>query len=296
MRYQEFVQKLGKGNSGKSYPVYGFFGPEEFLRRKGLEIISQADKNLSAGVKRFPPDNFNAPDFFQELYAVPFFQQRKLVVLNLGVHWEMMEKMYPDLEEYLRNPSPFSILVINAEQWVPHSKVTRLIEEKGIVIECTPMPSWEINRWVITEVRAHGKSISAPVVQALIERTGNALDKIDDAIQRLVLFLGPRTAITPEDIRESVENERDYVLKELAQAVLQRKKARALTILNRLVLEGAETNKIIGYLRGVFKRENLGRAELKSRITDLLEADLSIKTGLLPEDQAISRLILKLTQ
>lgn len=301
LTFQEFVKRIQSKSISGNARVLAFVGPEQFLRNRGIKFIRSINADLTEETKLFQPITFDHKAFLNELYSVPFLQQRKLIVLDLGQISSQsngltnQSSIEASLEEYFLMPSLFSILVITTDNWCLRPKLKDLIiKNDGLLVECTKIPDYQLIRWVITEIQAYGKTITLPTARFLIEQTGNDLTKIDETIQKSVLFVGKQRQIGREAMQQLVAEDREYDKKTLVKAILSHQAYKALEMLNRFVAEDNETYQIIGYLAGVFKRESLPLKMRHKKIKLLLETDIAIKTGLMPEDRALQLLVVKL--
>ncbi|MCK5578946.1 MAG: DNA polymerase III subunit delta [Planctomycetes bacterium] len=297
MNYLEFIRKL-RGhssveiNSLKKHRIFVLSGPEDFLKERALEQIRSLHPEIIGRLKIFRSDDFIGADFLNELYSVSFFQEKKLVLLKLLPGQSGRSEIISVLEKYLSAPSLFVGLIIMVDRWPKNSAVARLAAEKGLTVDCYKIPEYELARWVVAECRARKKRLSFRHAQLIVDRIENDLNKLDALIRNLVLFVGSREEINSADIDKFVEPDRRYETKQLARAITRRQTSESLKIIRRLLTKGESINMIIGYLTWYFKSEST--PELKSKLKNLLEADLAIKTGLMDEELAAEMLVLKL--
>lgn len=80
----------------------------------------------------------------------------------------------------------------------------------------------------------------------------------------------------------------------LGSLINQKKPQEALAILNELILQKTQAQKIIGGLRYQWEKESLGIKEKARRFNLLLETDVNIKTGRVKEAIALEILLVKL--
>lgn len=303
LTFKEFINRIQSKTIAHHTRIFAFIGPERFLRNKGVKLIKSINSDLSKDTKLFQPNNFDSSLFLNELYSVPFLQQRKLIILNLSqpgpsVNDSVNQKdINNSLEKYVLAPSLFSLLIIVAEKWCLRPKLKDLlVKNNALLIECAKIPDHQLIRWVTTEIQSYDKTISLPVARSLIEQTGNDLAIIDEAIQKLILYAGKHRQIEHESVQKLVAQDREYDKKELVKAILSHQSYKALQIINRLIAEGNDTYQIVGYLAGVFKREPISLKARRKKIKTLLATDLSIKTGLTPEDRALQLLVTNLVR
>ena len=184
-------------------------------------------------------------------------------------------------------PSEYAILIINAD------KSLNLSHKLLLNIECEPLTYTESPQWVTSQVKAHGKSITPAMARLLVQYTGNDLNRIDEVIQKLVLFVGKREAIEEQDVKGLVDARNEGEINNLVNYIRDGKTSAALEELERLLDMGESVEKIIGFL-GWYFRTNPSKKQTDN-LSKLLQADIAIKTSLLPEDLALKMLIVQVT-
>ena len=306
MLFSEFIKQL-KSCSLQALPsIYIFTGPAKQvleLKEKGLQMLA-ATLTGAAGdgdiIKRFDVTNFNESEFWTELYAVPFLNKTRLVVLNISERMDFIGKIDAQLKDYLAGKSLFTRLIIFIDKWEGLSvDLSRAASKKAWIIEYRPITDEDLPRWISGQLSIARKNISISGARLLAEKTGNDLARIDAVLEKLVLFHKDSQTISDDSILNFVDTDRDFDIKELTNAIIRRQLDRALKIANQLLQKGEPVNKIFGFLRTGLaydaKYQN-NNALLLSRYNKLLSADLSIKTGKLTEELALQMLIVRLAR
>jgi DNA polymerase III delta subunit len=324
MLFSEFIKQLNLHPPQELPSLYIFTGPGKLvseLKEKGLKILTSIlvkDKRSSdpsdsepsgrtcksnadhIEIKRFDITNFNEAEFWNDVYAVPFLNKPRLVILNIGNKTDFIGKIDESLKEYISTKSFFTKLVIFVDKWENYSEsLGRLANKKVWIIDYQPISQNDLPKWISAELKLYGKEISFRDAVFIAERTGNNLSEIDAVIQKLVLFHKDSRNISNESVCNFVDVERDYDIKELGEALVNKQTDRALIIVNQLLRKGESVNKIIGYLRWFFSnnyRYQNNQRLLSYYYEKLLEYDLAIKTGLLPDDLALQMLAIKLSR
>jgi len=302
MLFSEFLKQV-KSQQPQTLPcLYIFTGPAKQvseLKEKGLQILIQA-MAVNETVRRFDTVNFNQPEFWTELYAVPFLNKSRLVLLNVADKIDFINRMEKPLSDYLSGKTFFTRLVIFADKLEGlTASFSRLLNKKGWVIQCEPISEEKLPGWIAAQLNIYDKKISLSDARLLAEKTGNDLSVIDAALKKLVLFHKDVQTISTESIYNFVDTEKDFDINELSDAIINRQPDMALKVANQLLRKGESVNRILGFLRGAFAynaRYQKNNALLLSRYNKLLAADLAIKTGRLPEDLALQTLIVKLSR
>lgn len=305
MVYKEFVTRLAQAKA--MMPVYVFTGAESFLKAQGLKmLIERFSPDAPIGtpltlrttespleIKRFNQRSFDEAAFWNEVYLVPFFNSRRLIVLEAD-DAAFPNKIIGPLDEFLAQKSTGSaslaLVIPEVSGRGDGGKILRLGEKHGWLVDCPRIQEYDLPRWLTMQLKQSGKTISRDNAKILLESTGNDLAKIDAAITKLALYARNQAEITTEILQNLVERNADYDIKELGASIVNHNPGKALTVLDRLIAEGEAPPRILGYLRWYLGR-NQDQKLLRQRYKQLLDTDLAIKTGRLPEEMAMQMMV-----
>jgi DNA polymerase-3 subunit delta len=183
----------------------------------------------------------------------------------------------PVYEELLKAGMPEdSVLVLTAEVVDERRALFKIIKAQGVVIDCGVGPkkdyatqmSLDVARDAIRQaVAAARKTIDRAAGEYILERTGLSMRALASELEKLVLFVGPRTEIGLADAAAVLSGSREAGIFDLTNALAERDAARALRALRSLLarrepavmllgLAAAEVRNLV-YARGLID-EKLG--------------------------------------
>jgi DNA polymerase-3 subunit delta len=328
VKYQDLVSNL---KQHKIAPLYLFYGEEEFLIQEAVDLI--VETVVEPGARDF---NFNVlycrdtsvSDIVNLAQTLPFMSEKRLVIAK-----EIDAFKAADLEElvpYLNDPSPSTCLVLLSNQGKYDKKsVVSAVEAKGGVIRFYPLLDREIVGWIESRAKSSGMTIQRDAAQYLWQTVGNDLQKIKNELEKIKLYLKDRTSITFDDVKTVVGDFREYSSFDLAAALGQKNRGKALLILSRLLQEGEAPVGLLGsvawnfrrllqakamesagvgpdeimkklrvifHQAGLFKEQmrRYSAEELRESFSVMLEADRALKSGGLNGRLVLERMILKL--
>ncbi|MFH1227385.1 MAG: DNA polymerase III subunit delta [Planctomycetota bacterium] len=290
MLFKDFVSSLALAKT--LMPGYLLAGQEEFLKEQGLKLIQE---RLCSDIKRFSSNDFKEAMFWDELYLVPFDGKKRVIALDIK-NTQLFNSLADNLDKFLSQEKTFAVLAILAPSATgkgAESKITRMFEKRGWTVECSPIPEYDLPRWIAAEFKHRDKTISRDNAKLIIDNTGNNLSKIGELVEKLSLAAGKKPEISLEIMQNLVDKNIDYDIKQLGISIVNRNAGKALEILDKMYSEGESSPKIIGYLRWFFNRKS-GYEALGERYKKLLETDLNIKTGKMPEELALKTMVIKL--
>lgn len=253
LKYNDLTSGI---KQGKVLPLYLFFGEEEFLIQEAVDLI--ISKVVDPGARDF---NFNtlyckdtsSAELVNLCQTLPFMSEKRLVIAK-----EIDVFKAADLEEltsYLNDPSPSTCLVMLSNQPRYEKKaVTSAVDAHGAVTRFYALLDREIVVWIEEWARTRGMSIRRDAAQFLWQTLGNDLQKIGNELEKVLISLKEKKAITLDDVKTVAGDFREYSSFDLAAALGQKNREKAFLILSRLIQEGEAPVGLLGSIAWNFRR------------------------------------------
>ncbi|MCM8761370.1 MAG: DNA polymerase III subunit delta [Candidatus Omnitrophica bacterium] len=296
--------------SGSS--VFLFIGEDRFLKEKAIqELVASFAGGDSIGTdyKVFHGADTNPEDLLDYINTAPFFTEKKIAIVKNAE--SLPSTLKTGLINYIKKPAPFTCLVLDAadDSFIkPYHEVARYMNIRYF----GDMTGRELVCWMNDFLGSLGKSIDADAVSILTELHGTDMLMLAQELEKLAAFAGKRRSITAADVEEVAGRSLTRSAFAITRAIDKRKTAEAMRICSELVKSGKKEFEIIGLLCWHFKRMMRAKilhskgvgyyaiaealkiakrdqneffkqlsamriADIKSKITFLLEADLEIK-------------------
>jgi DNA polymerase III subunit delta len=183
-------------------------GEEEHSRKNVVDVLKES--TLAGGMPGLNEDVFVAGEstIDQVLTAartLPMFGKKRFVLVKHLERWETSQKSEQDpldrLLEYAKSPSSSTQLVLVASKLDGRKKLVADAKKADYLVSCAPLPRAALPKWVEARARERGAVIAPSIADLLVEITGTDLPSLADAVERLVLYVGPgkdidETAIT----------------------------------------------------------------------------------------------------
>lgn len=329
IKRSQLISDIRRGNV---LPLYLFYGEEEFLIREAVDLIVQ--KIVDPGTRDF---NFNtlycreasASDIIGIAQTLPFMAEKRLIIAR-----DIDAFKAADIEvliPYLRDPSPSTCLVMlsNQRKYDKKTVISAVEQGGGAVVAFYALQETEAREWITGWARMRGISIAAEAVQFVVQVVGTDLQRINNELEKVEIYIKDRKTISLEDVRKVVGDFREFTPFDLADAIGHRDRQKAFLVLTRLLQEGEEPVGLIGAIAWNMRRllrakamesSGMGYEEIKKRLNVLwlhsasfreqmnmfslpelrgafgvlLQADRQIKTGGLEARLLLDRLIMKL--
>lgn len=158
----------------------------------------------------------------------PMMAEHQVVILREA---QMMREL-KDLETYLQQPQPSTILVIcHKHKNFTGKKFLDLAAKAGVVFESKKLYENQVFDWVQDHIRTLGYDITSHATNLLIEYLGTDVSVIVLELEKLALHLEKGVTINEEHIEEYVGISREYNVFELNKALGLRDIAKVSRIL-----------------------------------------------------------------
>jgi DNA polymerase-3 subunit delta len=216
------VQEIIKNVKERNFkPIYFFMGEEPYYIDKLTEyieenILEEHEKDFNQTIVYGRDVSMN--DIFSAAKRYPMMADYQLVVVREA---QELSRTIDDLEKYLENPQPTTILVFAYKYKTldKRKKLPKTIAKVGVLFESKKLYENQIADW-ITKILASKKYTIEPKAAAmLVEFLGNDLSKISNELSKLQIILPPDTKITAKHIEDNIGISKDYNNFELQNAI-----------------------------------------------------------------------------
>lgn len=146
-------------------------------------------------------------------------------------------KGFEQLEVYVKNPSPTTVLVLcyKEKSIDKRSALYKQVKDKGAVLESVRPRDYEIGPWLGEFVRGKGLSIEPRALGMIADHLGTDIAKISNELDKLMTFLPEGTkAVTADHVEQNIGISKEFNNFELTRALSERNMGRAMMIAERL--------------------------------------------------------------
>jgi DNA polymerase III subunit delta len=258
----ELLAVLDAVDKGKVAPVYFVHGPERYL-------VEQLVAKLRAALVTGPMAAFNfrrvraketsGAEISAEARAVPMMAAHRLIVVDeadklTAADWEA-------LETYLAAPAAESTVVFSAEKIDLRRAVFSKANKRGEVHAAQPLSENSLPAFVRQRAAMRKIALGQGADVALALAVGADAAAIDDAVERLGLFVGEGGTVGEEEVAEVVTAVRQRSVFELVDAIGQKKRADAVALLVRLLAAREEPLRLLALLARHYRQLLAARIE-----------------------------------
>jgi DNA polymerase-3 subunit delta len=245
---------LSQLRQGDLQPCYVLYGDETFLIRRALERfktrVVPPDDDLAYVALR--GEDVRGQDIARTARTVPMLSEQQLVVVrNADV---LKSDDLAALLTYVKSPAPTTCLVLVVTKLDRRFKFFDYVARQGWAYQAQALTAKEAPRWIGQRARARGLQLSPEAAQVLADTAGTDLSLIEDALERLTLFVGEQKEATVDDIEAVVSSSRVRSVFELTDALGQRDLGGALRTLHHILEQGDQPLRLAATLATHLRR------------------------------------------
>lgn len=270
---QELLERL---KNGKFIPALLLLGDEPYLRdacRKVLVETFTLEAARTWGVSRYSADRGETQSALEQAQTLPMLSRQQVVFLEDVEKIEKLGEKNRDaaveqLEEYLKDPAPFTVLVLEATALDQRMKLAKLLSDKTLVVDAGlgENPEQRLTTAVTFANALAGEEkveFEKGAAEDLAEFVAADLMRLQTEIKKLATYAGDRKLIRCQDVSALVISEKTTTVWELADLLASRQPNKALEFLERLLRNGEEPLQMLGALTWMY-RKLIEASELRS--------------------------------
>ena len=234
---------LREASQQPTRPVYAIFGDDAYLIRESIRAVGQAvfpGAEADAAISRFAGPVTDLAAVLDELFTLPFFSRRRLVVVEDADPF--VTKHRKDLEAYVDRPSASGVLLIQTKQWLSTTRLAKLIDQAGLVVDCTALRDRDTARVVTWLIEYASKRCAAHLdsgaARLLVDLVGLELGILVAEVEKLAVYAGESERISRGDVAKLVEAGRVETIWKALDAATTGQGATALKLLDDLLAAG----------------------------------------------------------
>ncbi|HEX7671051.1 MAG TPA: DNA polymerase III subunit delta [Polyangiaceae bacterium] len=246
-------QAVAEARDGKLRPVYLVYGDERYLQ---TIVVAELRKAVIGAVDLgLNEDHFDAAEadvdaVISAARTLPMMAKHRLVIVRQVERWEPKTEGKTDggktdggkgkagaldrLADFVANAPPSTVLVL-VGKLDARRRLVLLAKKAGYMVDCETPPRNAIPAWLSRRAKDREKTLAPGVAELLADIAGPELSRLDDAIERLALYVGPGPSeITEDSVAEVIVGVKPSSVWELVSAVGRRDLGAALATLSRV--------------------------------------------------------------
>lgn len=252
---------------GKTIPAVLLLGEEPYLRDACRALLIERfvpEASRTWAVSRYSAERGETQAALEQAQTLPMLSPQQVVFLEDTEAIEKLgeknrEEAVEQLDAYLGNPAPFTVLVLEATGLDQRMKVGKLLAEKTLVVEVGLGEKAEERltsavTMAMGMAKEQGVEFEKGAAEDLAEFVAADLMRLKTEIEKLTTFAGKRKVIRREDISAMVISEKTTTVWELADMLASRQQGKALEFLDRLLRDGEEPLPMLGAITWMYRK------------------------------------------
>jgi DNA polymerase-3 subunit delta len=254
-------------DKGKLIPALLLLGEEPYLRdscRKQIIEKYVPEASRTWAVSRYSADRGETQSALEQAQTLPMLATQQVVFLEDAETIEKLGEKNRDaaveqLEAYLGNPAPFTVLVIEATGLDQRMKLAKMLTEKTLVVEVGLGERMEDRLAAAVGMakaiaKEEGVEFEKGAAEDLAEFVSADLMRLKTELEKLATYVGERKLIRREDVSTMVISEKTTTVWEMADMLAARQQKKALEFLDRLLRAGEEPLPMLGAMTWMYRK------------------------------------------
>jgi len=244
--------------------IYLLYGAENFLISETKQLlmnyvlsVDELDFNLSS----YDLEEVPIEVALEEAETYPFFGEKRLVFLHNPVFLtsektkEKTEHNLAKLENYIKAPSPYTIIVFVApyEKLDERKKITKELKRNAAQLEAKKLSEAELKFWIKERAGFNKVEIEGRAIELMLTLVGTNLFMLTGEVDKLALYVGAGNRIEEQTVDKLVSRSLEQNIFTLVDKIVHRRIDEALRIYYDLLKQNEEPIKILSIITGQFR-------------------------------------------
>ena len=245
-------------------PVYLLFGAETYLRDLAAKRIADlvlADSSLREfNETEISLSNSPVSHALGSAEQMPMVSARRVVKITdvvvsaTATKDNLKEDDEAILAAYLNRPAETSVVIFVAAELDKRRKISKLLLEKSAAVEFKALEDADLIQWARTKLKDLKAEADDRALRHLVGLVGNNVRRLTNEVEKLAVAALPDALITLELVESLVPDSREISNFDLTDSLLAKNKTRSLSILKKILDDGAEPLMILGLIASNFRR------------------------------------------
>ena len=271
-------------NSDKElHSLYLLYGEEKFLLDNCFKKIKKKFGELLLGINYVIIDENLVNDLIYNIESPAFGYDKKLIIVkNSGLFKkDGRKKQGSPIQEkiasyFLENDNLEDVVIVFVEDEVDKNNVFETISKKGIIVEFKELDENSLIKKLKQITNLYKVNATDATIKYLIEVSGTNMQFLINEIRKLIEYAGQNGTITKEAIDKLAIKKIDSIIFDLTDNLGNKQTAKALQVLDGLIINKEPIPKILVTLYNHFKKLYLCKLAIKSN------RDIATSIGLKP--------------
>lgn len=314
---------IKENNFSKAYLL---FGDEDYLKSTYKKrLINAISGDDTMNLSYYEGKDIDVQDVVDTSNTLPFFADKRLIVIeNSG----FLKNSSESIASAIKNALESTCFIFVENEVDKRNKTYKALIENGYVCEMKKQTEDTLMTWAAKMFKDAGKKITRDNMAYFLAKTGNDMNNIKNEADKIISYTGAADEITMEDIDLICTVQTEEHVFAMIDSISEKNKDKVMRLYSDLVALKEPPMKILALLGRQFATlmavkemaqaghpaqvvaEKLGirsyyigkyisqsksftLKQLRQAVEDCVEADYSIKSGLMTDTYAVELVIMK---
>lgn len=242
--------------SGKIFPLYLFFGEEEFLvetiLNQALEIlIDPSSKDFNCNT--YHAEGSSPAEILDTARTLPFMADRRVIVIKRvdAAKQAFMENL--NLLKYLESPYKETCIIFTAREVDQRKKFYKNILKNGKPVHFAKLKPYQATKWIIKSIKEKGCEVETSAAEYLADVFNGNLNRINSEIEKIILYSGKQKKIDLNTVQKVAGNPKVDSIFELTDAIGEKSIKSCINNMENLLTHGALPLQVLGMISRQFR-------------------------------------------
>lgn len=264
-KISQLEKELATIRKGKLQSLYLVQGTEEYLieqvRQAFMETVLEGEEAEDFNFGQFDMKETPIGIALQEAESFPFFGEKRLLFIQSPYFLtgervsNAPEHELKELEDYLENPSEFTVCVIFApyEKLDKRKKLTKQLTKQAKLLDVQPMRENDVSNYIKAVCQEQGYRFKDQAFELFLQLTDQKLSKAMPELEKLMLYHQESKTITKLSVEQLVSKSLEQNVFDLNELVLKKQPDQAIRLYQDLLTQKEDPIKILALMIGQFR-------------------------------------------
>lgn len=252
---QQVLKELKSKKGTSVAPLYYLYGDDPYQVRELVEylvgLVQSAFRDFN--LHQVTGGEASGEQIAGMAQQLPVMDERCVILVREAS--QLSKSDWDGLQAYLEDPSPTTCLVFvdssNDASLDGRTKVGKIL--RSAAVACQKPYENKIPQWLQDRAKEYHLRLHRHAIERLMDLLGTELSALDNALQRLSLYLGGAGDVSVDLVNEVISADRNYNVFELVSFVGSRQFEKALRFLRGAMQKGEAPLKLLTMLAKMFR-------------------------------------------
>lgn len=179
--------------------AYLLFGDEDYLKKQYRDklIAALVADGDTMNFAKYDGNNISIGEVIDLAETLPFFSDRRVILISDSGFFKSSEEQ---LASYLTEIQQTTYFVFVESDVDKRSKTYKTIAKHGCAIDFSMPDENTLAKWMGARLKTAGKTMTKEAWREFFERSNDSMDHMNNEMEKLLSYVGDRTAISLEDV------------------------------------------------------------------------------------------------